>query len=92
MKLLLKRLQLFMCSESGLKLFYLLDVAFCCNSSRFLLPPAIEFATTGSNKKITVGCSLPWLGRLERCKVWRGAAGADSREWQRGGFWEEAEG
>ena len=85
MKLLLKRLQLFMCSESGLKLFYLLDVASCCNSSRFLLQPVLT-------KKITVGCSLPWLGRLERCKVWRGAAGANSRERQRGGFWEEAEG
>ena len=28
---------------------------FCCNRSRFLLPPAIEFATTSFSKKIAVG-------------------------------------
>ena len=44
---------------------------FCCNSSRFLLPPAIEFATTGSNKK------SPW-GVV--CHGWGGSSAARSGE------------
>ena len=44
---------------------------FCCNSSRFLLPPAIEFATTGSNKKSPCGVV---------CHGWGGSSAARSGE------------
>ena len=65
---------------------------FCCNSSRFLLPPAIEFATTGSNKKSPWGVVCHGGGGSSAARSGEGrpgripgrGRGADSGKRQRG--------
>ena len=53
---------------------------FCCNRSRFLLPPAIEFATTGSSKKTPWGVVCHGWLQLRRGRVRRGRQSSDACE------------